>query len=73
MNENKATLKGVMLYKEGIKAGYEKGVRDMWGITKYNCRSATMEFDGSCVGFDKDDNCDIDVCPIAQKLLKGVK
>lgn len=59
--------------EEGIKDGYEKGVRDMWEALKANCYSTTMEFEGCCVGFDKDGNCDINNCPIAQKLLKAVK
>ena len=48
--------------------GYEKGVRDMWEVAKANCYSCTMEH-----GFDNNGNCDINTCPIAQKLLKGVK
>ena len=67
MSENKATLKGVMLYEEGIKDGYEKGVRDMWEATRQKCgyRIVTLCDIGGV--------CNIETCPIAQKLLKGVK
>jgi len=58
---------------EFCKKIYKQGVRDMWEATRYNCYSSTMEHEGCCSGFDKNDDCDIETCPIAQKLLKGVK
>ena len=48
------------------KDGYEKGVRDMWEISKdkLSCMCDSWYIKNKCV---------FETCPIAQKLLKGVK
>jgi len=76
MSENKATLEAVM----GFEAGYEKGVRDMFLELRETCnRHTTWDKEHKCKCNFRDNNnidlypCNIETCPIAQKLLKGVK
>lgn len=72
MNENKATLEAVM----GFEAGYEKGVRDMYYEFRKDCASNISEYKKEDSCFHKKDTtgkCTLETCPIAQKLLKGVK
>ena len=66
--------------EEGIKDGYEKGVRDMWEATQRTCIKKTFISCSSSAAcgeiIEKENNvatCHLNNCPIAQKLLKGVK
>jgi flagellar biosynthesis/type III secretory pathway protein FliH len=52
--------------EDGKKAGYEKGVRDMWEVAK-------DKFSCMCDSWYVKNKCVFETCPIAQKLLKGVK
>jgi len=82
MSENKATLEAVMEFE----AGYEKGVRDMWEVTKKHCEFKLVKYketDDNGESFNAVEKtycnegngkkCTFKTCPIAQKLLKGVK
>jgi hypothetical protein len=80
MSENKATLEAVM----GFEAGYEKGVRDMWEAMKLRCDENFFNENTDMTEcheliFEVAENgcehleCTFETCPIAQKLLKGVK
>ena len=65
--ENK--IDKLLMYKTseaGYKDGYEKGVRDMWEVAK-------DKFSCMCDSWYVKNKCVFETCPIAQKLLKGVK
>ena len=60
--------------------GYEKGVRDMFLELRETCnRHTTWDKEHKCKCNFRDNNnidlypCNIETCPITQKLLKGVK
>jgi hypothetical protein len=57
--------------EQDYKDGHKKGVRDMWEAGKEKCEGEAY-FDGNNSAECKD-NCTFETCPIAQKLLKGVK
>lgn len=63
MNDGFATERDEKLFNQD----YEKGVRDMWEATRQKCGYRTVTL---C---DIGGVCNIETCPIAQKLLKGVK
>lgn len=79
-------LRDVMIRREGYKDGYEKGVRDMWEASWRKCnRLISIEFESpdgikygtnTCKECENENNdyeiCTFEICPIAQKLLKGV-
>lgn len=78
MSENKATLEAVM----GFEAGYEKGVRDMWKAIQKHCyeleriiteNKKKKEWTIHEFCKPRKRKCTFETCPIAQKLLKGVK
>ena len=68
------TMEAIIKDKE-LKA-YEKGVRDMYYQFRKDCASNISEHtkEDYCL-HEKDTtgNCTVETCPIAQKLLKGVK
>ena len=61
--------------EQDYKDGHKKGVRDMWEATHNHCKKLHCGY----VRPDVDQNCEngymcvFNNCPIAQKLLKGVK
>ena len=70
--------------EEGIKDGYEKGVRDMWEAMKLRCDENFFNEENDTTEcheliFEVAENgceqleCTFKTCPIAKKLLKGVK
>lgn len=62
MAENKVSVETVIAYEAGFEAGYEKGVRDMWGKMDM-CHFNEILCDVKCI---------FNNCPIAEKLLKAV-
>ena len=70
--------------EEGYKSGYKKGVRDMWEAMKLRCDENFFNEENDTTEchelvFEVAENgcehleCAFETCPIAQKLLKGVK
>jgi hypothetical protein len=68
------TMEAIIKDKE-LKA-YEKGVRDMYYEFRKDCASNISEYKKEDSCFHRKDTtgkCTFETCPIAEKLLKGVK
>jgi hypothetical protein len=70
--ENK--IDKLLMYKTseaGYKDGYKEGVRNMWEAMKLRCDENFFNevAENGCEHLE----CTFKTCPIAQKLLKGVK
>ena len=65
------TMEAIIKDKE-LKA-YEKGVRDMFDVMQISCEERYKATCCKLVSVKFNDECTFENCPIAQKLLKGVK
>ena len=66
------TIREKEAFEAGIKDGYEKGVRDMWEATREICRYG-KGYKLCSKTYHELVECISETCPIAEKLLKGVK